>query len=155
MMSTPRIRRSHVVVLTLALLWAISSGAVYADGQYDDKLAHFKCFQLAEKEGAINEGVTLITQFGTEEVEVKNPHFLCAPTIKKRFCEKDAYGKEECKEETKADLDDLHLLCWKIAPSGPPVGTEVTLDSQFGDTDVKVQTGQLLCEPVMKEIKKY
>lgn len=153
-MSTQRTRISHVAVLTLGLLFAIGSWAAYAGDEHDENLPHFKCFSLAEKGGAINEEVKLQTQFGKEEVDVKNPHFLCAPTIKKRWCEKDPYGKEKCKEETKADLDGLHLLCWKIAPSGPPVGKRVTLDSQFGDTDVKVQTGQLLCEPVKKEIKK-
>jgi hypothetical protein len=40
-----------------------------------------------------------------------------------------------------------------MAPSGPPVSAEVTLTSQVGDTDVEVQTGQLLCEPVTKDIK--
>jgi hypothetical protein len=154
MMSTPRTRRSYVVVMTLALLLAVGSWAAYAHENNED-LPHFKCFSLAETGGAINEEVKLQTQFGKETVDVKNPHFLCAPTIKKRECKKDQYGKETCAEVTKADLDGLHLLCWKIAPSGPPVGKTVILDSQFGDTDVKVQTGQLLCEPVMKEIKKH
>jgi hypothetical protein len=143
-------RTQHVAVLTVALLLALGSGVAYAD-----ELPHFKCFQLAEKGGALNEEVKLKTQFGEEEVEVKNPHFLCAPTIKKRGCPKDEDGEEKCAEKTYAKLDGLHLLCWKIAPSGPPVSEEVTLDSQFGDTEVKVQTGQLLCEPVDKEIKKY
>jgi len=156
MMSMHRSRRAHGAVLTLALLLAIGSWAAYADDKPDDKgtLPHFKCFSLAETGGAINELVGLETQFGKEKVYVKNPHFLCAPTIKKRECKKDAYGKETCEEVTKADLKGLHLLCWKIAPSGPPVKKTVELDSQFGDTDVKVQTGQLLCEPVNKDDKK-
>jgi hypothetical protein len=149
-MRTRSMRIQHVAVLTVALLLALGSGVAYAD-----EFPHFKCFQLAEKGGALNEEVKLITQFSKEEVEVKNPHFLCAPTIKKRGCPKDEDGEEKCAEKTYADLEGTHLLCWKIAPSGPPVDQEVTLDSQFGDTEVKVQTGQLLCEPVNKEIKKY
>jgi hypothetical protein len=161
MISTQSTRRSHLVVLMLALLLAIWSWGAYAH-EDDEDLPHFKCFQLAEKGGAINEDVKLITQFGKEDVEVKNPHFLCAPTIKKRFCETDKDGNEKCAEDgtyavadLKKFLEGLHLLCWKIAPSGPPVDQEVTLDSQFGDTDVKVQTAQLLCEPVKKEIKNH
>jgi hypothetical protein len=135
----------HLVVLAVALLLVIGSWA--ADATATD-LPHFKCYQLAEKGGALNEEVTLEDQFHEEQVEVKNPHFLCAP-VKKTHC-KDGY-KEGC-PPTEADLDGFHLLCWKIAPSGPPVDQEVTLDSQFGDTDVKVQTGQLLCEPVHKKV---
>lgn len=154
-MNTRNTRSRHVAILVVALLLAIGSWAASADEPDLPGLPHFKCFSLDEKGGAINEAVTLETQFGKEKVNVKNPHFLCAPTIKKRFCQKDKDGKEKCGEVIKADLDDFHLLCWKIAPSGPPVRKEVRLDSQFGDTDVKVQTGQLLCEPVVKKVKKH
>jgi hypothetical protein len=150
-MKTRSMRAQQGAVLAVAFLLVLG-GATYATDEVE--LPHFKCFQLAEKGGALNEEVELITQFDTEEVEVKNPHFLCAPTIKKRGCVKDQYGKEKCAEHTDADLDGFHLLCWKIAPSGPPVDQEVRLDSQFGDTDVKVQTGQLLCEPVHKKLHK-
>jgi len=64
MLSTQQLRRSPGVVLTLVLLWAMGRGAVSAGGQYDDELAHFKCFGLAETGGAINEEVKLQTQFG-------------------------------------------------------------------------------------------
>lgn len=109
-------------------------------------LPHFKCYQLAEKGGALNEPVTLTDQFHTEDVDVKNPHFLCGP-VEKEHCTKD----KGC-EISPADVNGWHLLCWKIAPSGPPVGEEVTTEgSQFEDGTVKVQTGQLLCEPVIKK----
>jgi hypothetical protein len=80
-------------------------------------------------------------------VKLNNPHFLCTPLEKKCFV-KDGYKEKECEyfEET-----EWHLLCWKIAPSGPPVQEDVTTQgSQFEDREVKVQTGQLLCEPVEK-----
>ena len=113
---------------------------------------HFKCYQLGEKEGALNEPVKLTDQFHTENVKVKNPHFLCGP-VKKKHCIVH-YGKKEC-YTSQADLEGWHLLCWKIAPSGPSVGEEVTVrESQFEEGTVKVQTGQLLCEPVKKERKK-
>ncbi|MGH9891271.1 MAG: DUF7450 family protein [bacterium] len=113
-------------------------------------LPHFKCYQLGEKGGALNEPVTLTDQFHTEYVKVKNPHFLCGP-VTKTHCTKDNYGRNVCLTET-VDLEGPHLLCWKIAPSGPPVGEEVTSEgSQFEDRTVKVQTGQLLCEPVLKK----
>jgi hypothetical protein len=146
MIHTLPIRTSHLAVLAVALLLVIGSWA--ADATTPD-LPHFKCYQLAEKGGALNQEVTLEDQFHTEEVEVKNPHFLCAP-VKKTHC-KDGY-KAGC-PHTEAVLDAFHLLCWKIAPSGPALNQEVTTDgSQFEDTEVKVQTGQLLCEPVLKKV---
>jgi hypothetical protein len=147
-MKTGITRIQHVAILAVALLFAFGGWAAYAD----DKPPHFKCYQLGEKGGALNEDVTLEDQFHEEEVQVKNPHFLCAP-VKKEHCK---YGEKDCKT-TDADLDGWHLLCWKIAPSGPPVGERVTTEgSQFDDRRVKVQTGQLLCEPVMKkDHKKY
>lgn len=120
-------------------------GSVFAN-ETPPPLPHFKCYQLGEKGGALNEPVTLTDQFHTENVEVKNPHFLCGP-VQKKHC--DNYGKN-C-YTSGADLEGWHLACWKIAPSGPPVGEEVTLEgSQFEERTVKVQTGQLLCEPVKK-----
>jgi hypothetical protein len=112
---------------------------------------HLKCYQLGEKGGALNESVTLRDQFHIEHVKVKNPHFLCGPVIK-THCTKDNFGKKICYTSS-AKFDDWHLLCWKIAPSGPPVKEEVRAEgSQFEEKPtVKVQTGQLLCEPVKKK----
>lgn len=142
-MNTQSTRTQHVVVLTVALLFALGSWVAYAN----PKPPHFKCYQLAEKDGALNQDVTLVDQFHEEDVKLNNPHFLCTPLEKKCFV-KDGYKEKECEyfEET-----EWHLLCWKIAPSGPPVQEDVTTQgSQFEDREVKVQTGQLLCEPVEK-----
>ncbi|MGH8489653.1 MAG: hypothetical protein ACREXS_12515 [Gammaproteobacteria bacterium] len=143
----------HEVVLAVASLLALGSGAAYATEDYGEKPPpHFKCYQLGEAGGALNEPVTLTDQFHKEYVEVKNPHFLCGPVVKKHCTH--YYGKKKC-YISEADLEGWHLLCWKIAPSGPPVGEKVTArESQFEERTVKVQTGQLLCEPVKKERKK-
>ena len=129
-------------------------GSVFATPPPPPPPPHFKCYQLGEKGGALNEPVTLRDQFHTEHVKVKNPHFLCGP-VEKKHCTKNNLGKETC-YTSPAKFEDWHLLCWKIAPSGPPVGEEVKVEeSQFEDRTVKVQTGQLLCEPVIKKrIKK-
>ena len=122
-------------------------GSVFAN---PPPLPHFKCYQLGEKGDALNEPVTLTDQFHTEYVDVKNPHFLCGP-VNKEHCTKDNYGKEQC-YTSNDNLEGWHLLCWKIAPSGPSLGEEVTWEgSQFDKRTVKVQTGQLLCEPVIKK----
>jgi hypothetical protein len=137
-MSTRSTQPQHVLILTVALLVALGSWAAYAH----PKPSHFKCYQLAEKDGALNEDVTLVDQFHEEDVKLNNPHFLCTPLEKK--C-RDGYPCEDFEES------EWHLLCWKIAPSGPPVDEDVTTKgSQFEDREVKVQTGQLLCEPVEK-----
>jgi hypothetical protein len=78
------IRPQHVAVLTGARLLALGSGGASAD-----ECPHFTCFQWADKGGALNEAVKLITPFSAAEVAVKNPHFLCAPTIKTRGCTTD------------------------------------------------------------------
>ena len=142
-MKTRSMRTQCVAVLTVALLFAIGSWVAYAN---DPKPPHFKCYQLANAGGALNEDVTLIDQFHEEEVKLNNPHFLCTPVEEK--CFKDDKKQESCEEFPPTEW---HLLCWKIAPSGPPVGETVSTDgSQFEDREVKVQTGQLLCEPVKK-----
>jgi hypothetical protein len=114
----------------------------------------FKCFQLAEKGGALNTDITLTDQFGTEAVKVVNPHFLCTPVEEKCVVQPD--GKKQCEQfDVTDDGSPDHLLCWKIAPSGPPVSEEVTArGSEFEDRTVTVQTGQLFCEFVRKEIRK-
>ena len=134
-------------VLVVAALWlGLGSRVTYADG-----VLQFKCYNLAESGGAINEDVTLTTQFDTEEVQVKNPHFLCAPVTKVR-CPNGK--KDSCKEEA-VDPDGPHLLCWKIAPSGPGVNQNVEVSDQFTPEglEVKVQEGQLLCEQASKNQK--
>ena len=83
------------VVLAVALLLAGSGAAYAAENDGEKPPPHFKCYQLGEKGGALNEPVTLTDQFHREDVEVKNPHFLCGP-VEKKHCYRDSYGKKKC-----------------------------------------------------------
>jgi hypothetical protein len=142
-----------VAIAGAALLLAVGSSAAYANP--------IKCYQVAEKPGSLNIDVTLSDQFHfgetKESVKIVNPHFFCTPLDEKCFVFPDS--KDPACEEFGATQ---HFLCWKIAPSGPPVNLDVlATGSEFafafrseenpdGDVPVTVQTAQLLCEPVGK-----
>src|SRR5262245_54042658 len=156
-----------VAIAAAALLSAVGSSAAYAHP--------IKCYQLAEKPGSLNIDVTLSDQFHAgpadppdtftglvgpaEDVKIVNPHFLCTPLQEKCIVFPDSKAPA-CEEFN----DTQHFLCWKIAPSGPPVNRDVlATGSEFafaftseenpeGKVPVKVQTAQLLCEPVGKEV---
>jgi hypothetical protein len=161
-MNTRGTQTRLVAIAATALLLAVGSSAAYANP--------IKCYQLAEKPGSLNIDVTLSDQFHSgpedhptglvgpaENVKIVNPHFLCTPVKEKCIFFPDS-------KECETFPAEQHFLCWKIAPSGPPVNLDVlATGSEFafafkseenpdGDVPVKVQTAQLLCEPVGKEV---
>jgi len=149
-----------VAIAGAALLLAVGSSAADAHP--------IKCYQVAEKPGSLNIDVILTDQFHSdsetpgpdvvgpaERVKIVNPHFFCTPLEVKCIVNPDT---KDCPPETFTDT--THFLCWKIAPSGPPVNLDVNATgSEFGFAfeggEVplgKVQTAQLLCEPVGKHV---
>jgi hypothetical protein len=162
-MNTRGTQTRLVAIAGTALLLAVGSSAAYAHP--------IKCYQLAEKPGSLNIDVTISDQFHSgpenaptglvgpeEKVKIVNPHFLCTPVEKKCIVNPDdPNAPPSCELFIPNELP--HFLCWKISPSGPPVNLDVNaLDSEFafafedGKVPVKVQTAQLLCEPVVKEV---
>jgi hypothetical protein len=104
----------------------------------------FTCYVINQGT-APQETVTLVDQFGTRQVVVRQPQLLCAPTSKIRE------GKPVAKQKT--DFQGPHLKCYNITPAGPPVGETHRLSDQFeerGD-NVMVQTAQLLCTLACKD----
>ena len=126
---------------------------------------HFKCYNIAQGP-ALNEPVKLTDQFGIENVTVKTPHYLCTVVFVKCRVIK---GVESCERFPIDNSDgnvvgDPALKCYKIAPSGPPVGKKVKVCDQFHKfdpnpnatdplkncEDVTVKTPELLCTPAEK-----
>jgi hypothetical protein len=130
-----------VAVLAVAMLVAIGSWEVYrgAEALAQVPEVQFKCFDLAQTPGALREPASLTTQFGAEDVQVMEPLLLCAPVTKQR-------GEEITEPEI-----NVHILCYKIIPSGPPPNVTVTLEDQFRTQTARVTAAELLCVEVTKE----
>lgn len=111
-----------------------------------DKLDDFTCFEITGF--SVDEEVTLFHQFDRkkgQEVDVKKPKYLCAPTKKVHY-------KDDGK---KVDFEGPHLKCFNIKPEWAPKETFVTLKTQFGkEKHVKVGKSKLLCVPADKEVEK-
>jgi hypothetical protein len=132
-----------VAVVAVAMLVAIGSWEIYqgAEALAQGREVLFKCYTLAQTEGAVGERVDLTTeQFPPpENVQVGDPQLLCVPVTKQRGA------------DTTQSSADADILCYKISPS-TSVNETVTLTDQFrtdGQT-ARVTSAELLCVEVTK-----
>ena len=157
-------RARHIAVVTVvAALTLLGSGVIFGDGQALAKRdpilsqtclnflaanffgVNFKCYTLANGEN-IAQGVTLVDQFDTEHVTVRQSQLVCTPADKSGVPDGvNGAFFEACPE--------FHLKCYNVVPTQPPLGEEVTLTDQFGiETGVMVQATQYLCEGATKSV---
>lgn len=139
-MAAHRAVELKVAILLVAMLLALGSwrgSVVYAQSTQD--FPHFKCYVITPKPSA-NEPVTLVDQFGTEDVVRRGAEFVCTPVLEKNGV---------------ALLQPLppfdHLKCHNITPSGPPINETFTVTDQFGPENLTFRTAQFLCAPATKE----
>ena len=142
------------MVMAVALLLTVSNGGIFGGGE---ALAqpplcqitranllnvNFKCYTIAK---GTNPGIgdtTLVDQFGTETVTVRESQLICTPANK----EGGGAFFTECPE--------FHLKCYNVVPAKPPVDQTVTTTDQFEtETGVKVQAAQYLCEGAFKTLE--
>jgi hypothetical protein len=101
-------------------------------------LSHYKCYDAVGP--YVVRTVTLVTQFGTELVQVAKPRYLCNPV------EKIHNGiVSPILNETD------HLVCYDIFPP-VPLNVTVSTQDQFGVRGGVVFENRWLCVPSLKEI---
>jgi hypothetical protein len=129
-----RVGAVKMIVLAAAMLVALGgwgAGALAGEG----KVTEYKCYDIPQGP-AVGQEVTLEDQFGTEDVTVQQPLYLCNPALK----------------NGKGDLNAPHLKCYKIVPS-TSVNRQVTLEDQFGtEENVNITTPRFLCTEVEKTL---
>jgi hypothetical protein len=96
---------------------------------------HYKCYAI-EPQIPIDEPVMLETQFGVEEVIVRENVLLCDPALK----------------NGEGDLTQTPYKCYAIEPQ-IPIDEPVMLETQFGVEEVIVRENVLLCDPALKSIR--
>jgi len=109
-------------------------------------LDHFTCYKAGATKGSVKflgvanpPGVSLVDQFGSSTVVVKNPKFLCAPTDKNG-------------EDPTAPTHPEHLKMYQIKnPLKPVLPTDIMVVDQFNPTGLFVnakKTSHLLVPSV-------
>lgn len=98
---------------------------------------HFKCYEAAGP--PVDVQVTLTTQFGTEDVIVKEPVIFCNPAKKT-----DKYGNVYDIVEP-----DNHLVCYRLEPVHF-LGIPAIVWDQFLQEEVNLTHSQWLCVPSIK-----
>ena len=139
-------------VLLLLVAVVVGMGAWLYTGQ--EALAgsvtvpSFKCYQTSGT--PLNEPVRLFDRFhdgapspstGGELVTVKGSHLFCTQVAAKCF------PGDSCEFPFHVFSQFDGLNCYKITPSGPPVGETVPVVDQFADQNLTVGTAQFLCVP--------
>jgi hypothetical protein len=103
-------------------------------------LDHYKCYNALGPPPVPARTVTLVTQFGTEVVQVGPPELLCNPTDKIHL------GFLTPIQDVKD-----HLVCYAISLS-PPLLVGFQLQNQFGTRSGLLRDNRWLCVPSLKEI---
>jgi hypothetical protein len=129
-----------VAVVAVAMLVAIGSWEIYqgAEALAQGREVLFKCYTLAQTQGAVGERVDLTGgQFPDEmNVQVGDPQLLCVPITK---------------NTTEPSVSE-DILCYKISPSSS-VNVTVTLTDQFREQTARVTSSELLCVEVEKSME--
>ncbi|MBI2912340.1 MAG: hypothetical protein HYY03_00285, partial [Chloroflexi bacterium] len=95
---------------------------------------HYKCYQITGP--ALNATVVAQTQFGVEELQLREPVDLCAPALK----------------NNQGYLHAPHLKCYAIQNGNDPPQV-VNLITQFGvEKNVAVGQARLLCVAAQKQV---
>jgi hypothetical protein len=121
----------------VAILLAVGNWTPRASAQAASHTAEYKCYNIPQSP-AVGQPITLQDQFGTEEVTVQQPEYLCNPAIK-------TFNGVKFGSLTRFP----HLKCYKIVPS-TTVNKAVTLKDQFEMEDVTVTSAALVCTEVTK-----
>ena len=140
-MATRRVWGLKMALLVVAVLVAVVGwrGSVAYAQSSTDLFPHFKCYVITPKPSA-NEPVTLLDQFGLEDVVRRGAEFVCTPVLEKNGV---------ALVQPLAPFD--HLKCHNITPSGPPINQTFTETDQFGPEVLTFRTAQFLCAPATKE----
>ena len=111
---------------------------------------HYKCY-IIEPNTSINKEVTLVTQFGEEQMIVTESRFLCAPALKNP--PDNASQQNQTLEALEKKFP--HLKLYRIEPPGKPFATNIPVDltTQFGiELNVNITRPLYLAVPVTKEV---
>jgi hypothetical protein len=100
-------------------------------GAEPDKTMHFKCYEVLQGE-FLERKVTLEDQFGKETEVVVKPMYFCTPVKK---------NDEEAGKK--------HLVCYLIESKESE--RLVKIRNQFGEYDLKLEKGLMLCVPSDKK----
>src|SRR5207249_10228641 len=79
---------------------------------------------------------------GGELVTVKGSHLVCTQVSAKCFPDSGRCQPLPIETSLKAGVN-----CYKIAPSGPPVGVTVPVEDQLAEQNLKIGTAQFVCAP--------
>ena len=140
-----------VLILAVAALIGMGAWGIDAGQQAQAGLAisHFKCYETTSN--PLNEQVRLFDRFhdgapspstGGELVTVKGSHLVCTQVYAK--CFPDSGRCQPLPIETSLSAG---VNCYKIAPSGPPVGVTVPVEDQLAEQNLKIGTAQFVCAP--------
>ena len=148
-----RISWRKALILVVAVLvgmgaWGIYAGQEAQAGSSFLFISHFKCYKTTGT--PLNEQVRLFDRFhggplspstGGELVTVKGSHHFCTQVRAKCF------PGDSCESPFTVGSLNNGLNCYKITPSGPPVGVTIPVDDQFAEQNLTVGTAQFLCTP--------
>ncbi len=112
-------------------------------------LDHFTCYKAGATSGSVKfpgilnpPGISLVDQFGSAQVAVKKPKFLCAPTDKNG-------------EDPSAPTDPEHLKMYQIKnPLKPVLPTNIKVVDQFNPTGlfVNAKKSAYMLVPAVKSL---
>ena len=139
------------LILVVAALVGMGAWGIYArqEAQAGISIPHFKCYETTGT--PVNEPVRLFDLFhdglpspstGGELVTVKGSHLVCTQVYAK--CFPDSGRCQPLPIETSLSAG---VNCYKIAPSGPPVGVTVPVEDQLAEQNLKIGTAQFVCAP--------
>ncbi len=148
-----RISWRKALILVVAVLVGMGAWGIYAGQEAQAgfsflALSHFKCYETTGT--PLNEQVRLFDVFhggtpspstGGELVTVKGSHHFCTQVRAKCF------PGDSCESPFVVPPFNNGLNCYKITPSGPPVGVTIPVDDQFAEQNLTVGTAQFLCTP--------
>ena len=141
-----------VLILAVVVLVGMGAWGIYAgqEAQAGISIPHFKCYETTST--PLNEPVRLFDLFhgglpspstGGELVTVKGSHLVCTQVRAKCF----PGNSGRCELFPIESSFSAGLNCYKITPSGPPIGETVPVVDQFAEQNLTVGTAQFLCTP--------
>lgn len=98
-------------------------------------LDHFKCYRVKGARFARAQ-VEVETQFGSQQVDVKKPRYLCKPV--------DKNGEGIHGPSTR-------LMCYKLRAARPQVPDSVFTTNQFESNELEVFGARELCVPATEQ----
>ena len=135
--------KRKVLILVVAVLVGMGAWGIYAgqEAQAGISIPHFKCYETTGT--PLNEPLRVFDPFhdgppspstGGELVTVKGSHLVCTQVYAKCF----PGNSGRCETLPVESSLSAGLNCYKITPSGPPVGETVPVVDQFAEQNLKV-----------------